>query len=221
MKPAQHRKNGRQKLEIDFAPGGGKLGAETAGSDQPRLPRHSAGGILAVLHVNITTSLYVDNSNSSPMSSLVSRHTIRQLECVFPGALATYYYGTISEFLQILSGNPHGNPVQGGWLARKSAFLSLALALLTVSLFVYILLLPIIKGEHPNYRSWRESGPLSKVIPILTASIVFGWSLSVFTLGHWTTLGYVGGVIATTGLYALGFGILGLLPIPKVRKPHD
>ena len=95
----------------------GKLRAGTAGSDQPRLPRHSAAGILAVLHVNITTSLYVDNS-ISPMSSLVSRHTIRQLECVFPGALATYYYGTISEFLQILSGNPHGNPVQGGWLAR-------------------------------------------------------------------------------------------------------
>lgn len=72
---------------------------------------------------------------------------------------------------------------------------------------------------------------------ILTGSIVFGWSLSVFTLGHWTTLGYVGGVIASrqpylprflapltspsaTGLYALAFGILGLLPVPKVRNAH-
>ena len=35
---------------------------------------------------------------------------------------------------------------------RKSALLSLALALLTVSLFVYILLLPLIKGERPNVR---------------------------------------------------------------------
>jgi hypothetical protein len=32
---------------------------------------------------------------------------------------------------------------------------------------------------------------------ILTASIVMGWSLAVFTLGHWTSLGYVGGVIAS------------------------
>jgi len=35
---------------------------------------------------------------------------------------------------------------------RKSVFLSLGLALLTVSLFVYILLLPLVKGEHPNVR---------------------------------------------------------------------
>jgi len=152
------------------------------------------------------------------MSGLVSRHTIRQLEYILPGALITYFYGTISKFLQILS---HENLTQGGWLASNSALLSLALALLTVSLFVYILLLPLIKGEQPNYRSWRESGPLSKVIPILTASIVLGWSLSVFTLGHWTTLGYVGSVIATTGLYALAFGILGLLPVPKARNTHD
>lgn len=34
----------------------------------------------------------------------------------------------------------------------NSVLLSLALALLTVSLFVYILLLPLIKGEQPNVR---------------------------------------------------------------------
>ncbi|KAF9645972.1 hypothetical protein BDM02DRAFT_3100611 [Thelephora ganbajun] len=153
------------------------------------------------------------------MSSLVSRHTIRQLEYILPGALITYYYRTISEFLQILS---YENLAHGGDLCcRNSALLSLALALLTVSLFVYILLLPLIKGERPDYRSWRESGPLSKVIPILTTSIVLGWSLSVFTLGRWTTLGYIGGVISTTGLYALAFGILGLLPVPRVRIAHD
>ena len=52
------------------------------------------------------------------MSSLASRHTIRQLEYILPGALVTYYYGTISEFLQILSENPDGNLTRGGWLAR-------------------------------------------------------------------------------------------------------
>lgn len=48
------------------------------------------------------------------MSSLVSPHTIRQLEYILPGALITYFYGTISEFLQILS---HENLTKGGWLA--------------------------------------------------------------------------------------------------------
>lgn len=49
------------------------------------------------------------------MSSLVSRHTIRQLEYILPGALITYFYGTPSEFLQILS---RENVTQAGWLAR-------------------------------------------------------------------------------------------------------
>jgi hypothetical protein len=40
----------------------------------------------------------------------------------------------------------------GDFRCRKSALLSLALALLTVSLFVYILLLPLIKGQQPNVR---------------------------------------------------------------------
>ena len=46
-------------------------------------------------------------------------------------------------------------------LCRNSAFLSLALALLTVSLFVYILLLPLIKGEQPNVRPRPLPGSIS------------------------------------------------------------
>ena len=49
------------------------------------------------------------------MSSLISRHTVRQLEYILPGALVTYFYGTISEFLQILS---RENLSQAGRLAR-------------------------------------------------------------------------------------------------------
>lgn len=49
------------------------------------------------------------------MSSLASRHTIRQLEYILPGATVTYFYGTISEFLRILSDE---NTNYGSWLAR-------------------------------------------------------------------------------------------------------
>lgn len=89
-------------------------------------------------------------------------------------------------------------------------------------------------GEYPSARVTDRKLTLGK---ILTGSIVLGWSLSVFTLGHWTTLGYTGSVIASkqqhlpvpspltlcpaTGLYALAFGILGLLPVPKIRNVHD
>lgn len=45
----------------------------------------------------------------------------------------------------------------GDFRCRKSVLLSLALALLTVSLFVYILLLPLIKGEQPNVRPTASS----------------------------------------------------------------
>ena len=43
--------------------------------------------------------------------------------------------------------------------------------------------------------SWRESGVLSSVIPVLTASIVMGWSLLSVTLGRWSSLGYFEGII--------------------------
>lgn len=48
----------------------------------------------------------------------------------------------------------------------NSAFLSLALALLTVVLFVYILLLPAIKGEQPNVRLVPALGSTSIVVRV-------------------------------------------------------
>jgi len=52
------------------------------------------------------------------MSNLVSRHAIRQLKYILPGAVITYYYGTISGFHQIFSSHSDGKSVQGGWLAK-------------------------------------------------------------------------------------------------------
>ncbi|KAI0775058.1 hypothetical protein BD413DRAFT_292492 [Trametes elegans] len=142
-----------------------------------------------------------------------SRHTLKQLKFVLPGGLLTYYFDSHNVFLRILRGE---SGVQG-W-SRFAARLFVLSAAVTVSLFLYVLALPLIQGAQPNYRHWRQSGVLSTVIPIMTASIVVGWSLLVYTFGHWSSLGYVEGVIAASGLYALAFGLLGLIPAPKVQR---
>ena len=65
-----------------------------------------------------------------------------------------------------------------------------------------------------------------------------GWSLLSYTLGRWSNFGAIEGVIAcmspafltflarrptnsvllASGLYALTFGLLGLIPAPNVRR---
>lgn len=86
------------------------------------------------------------------------------------------------------------------------------MGLFVVGLFLYVLLVPWIQGTEPDvrlmlcfsslvscyldqYRSWRQSRILSSVIPMLTGAILSGWSLLSFTLGTWSTLGYLEGTI--------------------------
>ncbi|KAI0349289.1 hypothetical protein OH77DRAFT_1499628 [Trametes cingulata] len=142
-----------------------------------------------------------------------SRHTLKQLKFVLPGGLLTYYFDSHNIFLDLLRGSRGGND----W-SRFAARLSVLSAVVTISLFLYVLVLPLLQGEQPNYRHWRQSGVLSTVIPVMTASIVAGWSLLVFTLGRWSELGYIEGTLAASGLYALAFGLLGLIPAPKVHR---
>ncbi|KAH9481733.1 hypothetical protein JR316_0006260 [Psilocybe cubensis] len=144
-----------------------------------------------------------------------TEHTLRQLKLVLPGAAITYYLGTLNDFWGIIEGN-------GGFWARLAGFGASGLGFLTVTLFLYVLLTPWLTGEEPDYQTWRESGILSSVIPVLTGSIVVGWLLAVSTLGQWSPMGYVKGTIGVSAFYALTFGLLGLIPVPKAsRKRHD
>ncbi|KAI0087324.1 hypothetical protein BDY19DRAFT_246186 [Irpex rosettiformis] len=141
----------------------------------------------------------------------LSRHTLRQLKFIIPGGLVTFWLNTHNAFWNIFTGDSQN----GSW-ARTSAFLTVLLGVVTVSLFMYILLVPLIQGIRPDFHRWRQSGVLSSVIPVLTGSIVFGWTLTAFTLGRWTELGYLRGIIGASGLYALAFGLMGLIPAPKL-----
>ncbi|KAJ6619733.1 hypothetical protein B0H10DRAFT_2024667 [Mycena sp. CBHHK59/15] len=141
-----------------------------------------------------------------------SLHVLRQLQLVVPGVAATYYLGTIDHLAAIVTA---GDPGSWGW---TSALASLAFGVLTIALFIYILLAPWIQGVNPDFRSWRESGFLSSVIPLLTFSIVTGWLGMVVTLGQWSNLGYPKAVIGTSAIYASTFGFLGLIPAPRIRN---
>ncbi|KIP08210.1 hypothetical protein PHLGIDRAFT_88466 [Phlebiopsis gigantea 11061_1 CR5-6] len=147
------------------------------------------------------------------MSALVSvsRHTLRQLKFIVPGGLVTFALHTHQAFWRIVT----GESAHGTW-AWTTANLALVLGFVTFVIFVYILFLPWIKGEKPDFRHWRQSGVLSTAIPILTASIVAGWSLLSYALG--TNLGYIKGIIGASGLYALVIGLIGLIPAPRVYQ---
>lgn len=150
---------------------------------------------------------------SSSVVALISRHTLRQVKFILPGGLATWYLESHREFLRIWYGE-----VAQGTLAQTFAWITAASALTTFFLFIYVLLVPLIQGEQPNYSRWRQSGLLSNVIPILTVSIIIGWSTLSYLLARWSSLGIIEGVLGASGLYALAFGLLGLIPAPKVRR---
>lgn len=138
--------------------------------------------------------------NMSLMS--FSRHTLKQLKFVLPGGLITYYLDSYNVLLRILNGEAgkdgwsrcaiHHYLTQArcadrGAIIRFSARLSLFSGAVTISSFLYVLALPLVRGEQPNvssalyfaqsagdvqpvlapqYRSWRQSGVLSTVIPV-------------------------------------------------------
>ncbi|KAJ7903551.1 hypothetical protein B0H14DRAFT_2665357 [Mycena olivaceomarginata] len=132
-----------------------------------------------------------------------SSHVLRQLQLVVPGFAITWYLDTVSQLATAS--------------ANVESWGRLSFGVLTVALFVYILLTPWIHNVTPDFRTWRESGVLSSVIPILTFSIVTGWLSMTVTLGQWTSLGYGKAVVGTSAIYALTFGLLGLIPAPRIR----
>ncbi|KAJ4477227.1 hypothetical protein J3R30DRAFT_191801 [Lentinula aciculospora] len=140
----------------------------------------------------------------------VSSHTLRQLKLIVPGGVIAYHFGTLHEFWTIIQ--------SGAGLARSIALATLFSGCMTIALFIFVLLTPWIRGVEPDFRVWRESGVLSSVIPLLTASIVLGWLLLVISLTHYTNSGIFGGVVGASAVYALSFGLLGLLPAPKVKR---
>jgi hypothetical protein len=103
-----------------------------------------------------------------------------------------------------------------------------------VGLFLYLIFLPMLKGEgQPNvcwiistlfislivgvlqYHQWRADGELSVVIPLLTGSMVFGWSLLWFTFAWYTSLGGLEGFLG--GVFTIRREMLSLIDRSRIH----
>ena len=73
-------------------------------------------------HVKIITSkspVHHHVGNMIPvMLNLILQHAIHQFKYILPGAVITYYYGTVLEFFQTPLSYLDGNSVQSSWLAK-------------------------------------------------------------------------------------------------------
>ncbi|OCF36408.1 hypothetical protein I317_01982 [Kwoniella heveanensis CBS 569] len=134
-----------------------------------------------------------------------------------------------------------GKGGESDWV-RKVMLLGLGLHGTTVFIFLYLVLfLPWLRGYIPNYREWQQSPRLSLIVPVLTATILLGWTSLVVSLsqaGKRTMfesavdavkavgngsleqmqggkgLGVFKSMVAATALYTLTIGVLGLIPTP-------
>lgn len=122
----------------------------------------------------------------------------------------------------------------GGW-ARNVLRVAVGLHGLTVLIFLYLVLfLPWFRGYIPHYPRWQQSARLRVLVPLLTASILSGWTCFVVALSqaptpatssppavHRQPMGIVSAMAAATSLFVLTLGVLGLIPAPRnvpVRK---
>jgi len=138
--------------------------------------------------------------------SAVSEHRRKQLKYVVTGGAITWFTAVLSQLHELLK--------DATGTARVFTYISVLLGITTILLFLYLVIVPRIRGANPNYANWRDSPELASIIPVLTGSIVAGWTSLVFTLYTWSTLGPIWSLAGACGLYALCFGLIGLIPVP-------
>lgn len=125
-----------------------------------------------------TTSQPTASSSKSRVRHVPwTEHTLRQLKLVIPGAAITYYLGTLDDFWKILQGFGgswaqsvffllfstttlfsyisfssfcHSFFIIPSLHSRLAGLGASGLGFITVTLFLYVLLMPWITGEEPN-----------------------------------------------------------------------
>ncbi|KIO34721.1 hypothetical protein M407DRAFT_240538 [Tulasnella calospora MUT 4182] len=146
------------------------------------------------------------SSSSATDSPSLASKALNQAKYVVTGGALVYYLSIGEEFTDIL---------HTSGLPSIIALASLAATLVTISIFFYLLVyLPRFKGINPDYHNWRLSRDLSSVVPILTGTIVSGWSLLAISLATWSRLNVLQSLAGALGSYALMFGLMGMIPTP-------
>ncbi|BEI81674.1 hypothetical protein CcaverHIS002_0208340 [Cutaneotrichosporon cavernicola] len=123
--------------------------------------------------------------------------------------------------------------------ARRMLVAAGGLHALTLTIFLYLVVfLPWLRGYMPNYPKWQQSRRLRVIFPVLTTSILLGWSFLVFALNktthpaprssiherirgaldvqHRDGLGLFSSMAGATAIFSLTFGLLGLIPSPRM-----
>ncbi|QRV89904.1 hypothetical protein RhiJN_17922 [Ceratobasidium sp. AG-Ba] len=137
-------------------------------------------------------------------------HALKQLKYIGTGGFGVW-------FLDVPS-NVHALRTLPGYAYLFTQF-ALGSLLGVVGLFLYLVLyLPRVRHRHPDYARWQESPELRIVIPILMTAIIAGWTTLAIALARWSSLGLLGSLFAATSTYALTFGLVGLIPVPKAQR---
>ncbi|WWC60857.1 uncharacterized protein I303_103433 [Kwoniella dejecticola CBS 10117] len=130
---------------------------------------------------------------------------------------------------------------EGGWI-RKVMLVGLSAHAATILIFLYLVLfLPWFRGYIPNYPKWQTSARLKVIVPLLTTTILLGWTCIVVSLSqagkrsilHSAVdavkavgnanleqmegergLGVFRSMAGTTALFTLTLGVLGFIPAP-------
>jgi len=163
-----------------------------------------------------SASSYGNHDHHPPLRPIPRvTNAIKQLKFVALGGASTYYLDTYSELVGLVF--PEWVESAGAAQSRTAkitAPIALVLLVMTVTLFLYLVLLPRVKGIHPEYGRWRDTQQLRTIVPILTFCILSGWTLLVYSLAKGTNLGLPKSVVGAIGLYTLAFGLIGLIPVP-------
>ena len=150
----------------------------------------------AIYSVSILSATHTASTASNMSLMSFSRHTLKQLKFVLPGGLLTYYFDSYHVLLRILNGEAG----KEGWsrcashhchtqtrcadrrlILRLSARLSLFSAAVTISSFLYVLVLPLVRGEQPNVsRVTYPPPPLGDDRRVIVCSINPGGSQASF-----------------------------------------
>ncbi|WVR05337.1 hypothetical protein IAU60_002351 [Kwoniella sp. DSM 27419] len=180
----------------------------------------------------------VVSSLDTPKSFSGSSPLIKHGKYVLLGSAACWWSGLPMGVMRVLE-------MEGGWI-RKMMVAGLSLHGVTVFIFLYLVLfLPWLRGYIPNYPKWQQSARLRFIVPLLTLTILLGWTSLVVSLsqaGKRTMLesavdavkglgnasleqmegvrglGVFRSMVGATGLYTLTLGLLGFIPAPVRDK---
>lgn len=135
------------------------------------MPAPASPTLSATSSTASTTATVID-SHPNPKSLI---NLGKQLKYLSIGLVLTSYFQVYSHLADALSFGISSSS------SAQLALLSIGLLVTTVLLFTYVLLLPA-RGYNINYADWRRDAHLSTAIPLLTASILLGWTTLLITL---------------------------------------